>query len=78
MLVSPTWHVEFSGVPGVGLEAGGDATDYRNFEFHPLPGETLTLRVTRPAATQGAVRAIDSVTLSSEAGQRSATHDLEF
>jgi hypothetical protein len=76
--VSPTWHVEFSGVPGVGLEAGEDANDYRNFEFHPLPGETLTLDVTRPEAAQGAQRAIDAVNLHSEAGQHASTHTLAF
>ena len=78
VLVSPTWHVEFSGVPGVGLDAGENPNAYRNFEFHPLPGETLTLRVTRPVAAQGAARAIDGVTLHSEAGQRAATHTLAF
>jgi hypothetical protein len=78
VLVSPTWHVEFSGVPGVGRAAGEDASDYRNFEFHPLPGETLTLKITRPEPTQGAVRAIDSVTLSSEGGQRAAMGVLRF
>jgi len=76
--VSPTWHVEFSGVPGVGLEQGDNANDYRNFEFHPLPGETLTLDVTRPEAAQGAQRAIDAVNLHSEAGQHASTHTLDF
>jgi len=78
VVVSPTWHVEFSGVPGVGADAGENANEFRNFEFHPLPGETLTLRVTRPVATQGAARAIDGVSLRSEAGQRAATHTLAF
>ncbi len=78
VLVSPTWHVEFSGVPVVGAEAGESPSDYRTMEFHPLPGETLTLKVTRPAPTQGAVRAIDNVTLNSEAGQRSATQVLSL
>jgi hypothetical protein len=78
VVVSPTWHVDFSGAPGVGLEQGEDANDYRNFEFHPLPGETLTLNVTRPEAAQGAQRAIDAVSLRSEAGQHAATHALEF
>jgi hypothetical protein len=78
VLVSPTWHVEFSGVPGVGRAADEDVNDYRNFEFHPLPGETLTLKITRPVPTQGAVRAIDAVTLSSESGQRAATGFLSF
>jgi hypothetical protein len=76
--VSPTWHVEFSGVPGVGLAPGEDPNDYRNFEFHPLPGETLTLAVTKPEPAQGAQRAIDSVNLHSEAGQHAATHVLSF
>ena len=78
VLVSPTWHVEFSGVPGVGLDSGDDPNDFRNFEFHPLPGETLILRITRPAATQGASRAIDSVSLHSEAGQHASAHTLSF
>ena len=78
VLVSPTWHVEFSGVPGVGLGAGEDANDYRNFEFHPLPGETLTMKITRPAPVAGATRAIDAVSLTSAAGQRSSTHTLAF
>ncbi|MFT3791513.1 MAG: hypothetical protein QM741_10610 [Rudaea sp.] len=78
VLVSPTWHAEFSGVPGVGLDADEDANDYRNFEFHPLPGETLTVKVTRPAPVAGATRAIDAVALTSEAGQRGASHTLNF
>jgi hypothetical protein len=78
VLVSPTWHVEFAGVPMVSAMPDDDADDYRNFEFHPLPGETLTLRITRPAAAQGAQRAIESVALHSEAGQRAMTHVLTF
>ncbi|HEX6833349.1 MAG TPA: hypothetical protein VF132_07445 [Rudaea sp.] len=78
IVVSPTWHAEFSGVPGVGLASGEADYDYRDFEFHPLPGETLTLRITRPAAVQGEQRAIDSATLRTETGQRAATHVLSF
>ncbi len=78
VLVSPTWHVEFSGVPGVGLDTGDNPNDFRNFEFHPLPGETLTLRITRPAVVQGASRAIDAVRLFTQSGQRASTHVLDF
>ena len=78
VVVSPTWHVEFSGVPGVDLAANDDANDYRNFEFHPLPGETLTLTVTRPEAVQGAQRAIDVASLSSDVGQHASTHTLHL
>lgn len=78
VLVSPTWHVEFSGVPVAGGEASENRYEYRTMEFYPLPGETLTLKVTRPEPTQGAVRAIDAVTVNSQIGQRSATQTLAF
>jgi hypothetical protein len=78
VLVSPTWHVDFSGTPGVGLDAGEDPNDFRNFEFHPLPGETLTLRITRPAPVQSGLRAIDAAAVQSDLGQRASTHALSF
>ncbi len=78
VLVSPTWHVEFSGVPGVGAGSDENPSDYRTMEFHPLPGESLILKVSRPEAAQGAVRAIDSVAINSAIGQRSATQTLSF
>lgn len=74
VVVNPTWHVEFDGVPVVAPEGPGDAEDdYRAFEFHPLPGETLAMTVTRPEAAQGATRAIDGVRLRHEVGQRAST-----
>lgn len=78
VVVSPTWHVDFAGIPFVAPDAGDDVSADRNFEFYPLPGETLTLKITKPAPVAGATRAIDSVNLSSEAGQRSAAHTLAF
>ena len=78
IVVSPTWHVEFNGVPGVGPEQGENANEFRRFEFHPLPGETLSLHITRPAPAQGASRAIDAVSLITQAGQRASTHELAF
>ncbi|HET8942739.1 MAG TPA: hypothetical protein VFN13_12215, partial [Rudaea sp.] len=78
VLVSPIWHVDFSGVPGVADAQGASDNDYRNFEFHPLPGETLSMKITRPAPVSGAVRAIDSVEFSSESGQHASTHVLSF
>src|SRR5262249_49786310 len=68
--------VEFSGVPGVANS--DDPNDYRRFEFHPLPGESLSLRVTRPATAQGAARALDSAGLRSDFGQRASNHTLTF
>jgi hypothetical protein len=78
VVVSPTWHVEFAGVPGVALRADEDAHDYRNFEFHPLPGETLTLKITKPAPAQGVTRAIDTVSLIHTVGQRAADSILSL
>lgn len=77
VVVNPTWHVEFDGVPVVAPGGPGDvADDYRIFEFHPLPGETLAMKVTRPEAAQGATRAIDGARLRHEVGQRASTSVL--
>lgn len=78
IVVSPTWHVEFSGIAEAAAAEGSDAADYHAFEFHPLPGETLSLKIARPAAAQGATRAIDRVELSHEIGQRAATSTLSL
>ena len=78
VVVSPTWHAEFSGVPETVSIDSVEKTKYRNFEFHPLPGETLTIKVTRPASVQGDTQAIDSVSLDSQFGQHAATHTLKF
>lgn len=66
---NPVWHVEAKGVP-LSVDTGTDRTDFRHFEFSPLPGETLTLRITRPEAAEGSTRAIDAVNLVTSAGQR--------
>ncbi|MEO8011529.1 MAG: hypothetical protein ABI650_07805, partial [Dokdonella sp.] len=78
VLVSPTWHVEFAGVPQAGATGQEEVDDYRTFEFHPLPGESLTMTVSKPDAVDGATRAIDKVDLASEFGQRASTHSLRF
>lgn len=78
ILVSPTWHVDFSGVPESVSSVSGASGDYHEFEFHPLPGETLILQVTKPAAVEGATRAIDTLNLSSDFGLRARTHTLNF
>ena len=78
ILVSPTWHVEFSGVPESAATDQSADDDYHEFEFHPLPGETLTLRVSKPVAVDGATRAIDTLALTSDFGLRARTHTLGF
>jgi hypothetical protein len=72
VVASPTWNLRFEGVPAVRPE---DENDWVH-EFHPLPGESLSIAVARPEAVAGATLAIDGVTLDSRAGVRASTHTL--
>jgi hypothetical protein len=65
---SPMWHTQFSGVPEV--QSQESQGGYWTHEFHPLPGEVLTVKVTRPEAVEGRSFAIDSVSVVSNAGTR--------
>ena len=78
IVAGPTWHVDFSGVPETPSPASATGGDYHEFEFHPLPGEVLTLQVSKPVAVEGATRAIDSLTLTSDFGLRARSHVLQF
>jgi hypothetical protein len=75
--VGSSWHLQYSGVPSVAAAPEDDQSIHR-FEFHPLPGEQLVLRVTRPEAAQGASRAIDSVSMVRRIGQRAAEVTLSL
>lgn len=72
---SPTWHVEFSGVPAV---QSPDSGKFWVHEFHPLPGETLTVTINRPEPVSGSSLAIDGVTLNSQISARSSQHTLNL
>jgi len=63
---APLLHLAFSGVPE---SSGNDGTHV----FRPLPGETLQVRITRPAAVPGDSIAFDRVTLDAMQGE----HALE-
>ncbi len=69
--VSPTWNVLPSGVPGVHPQAG-------MYQFHPLPGEVLELKISRPQGISGNTIAIDSAAIESRVGKRSSDHELAF
>lgn len=75
--VGSTWHFESSGVPAI-AEAPGNAQGEHRFEFHPLPGEQLVLRVTRPEPAQGASRAIDRVSVVRSPAQRASETTLSL
>lgn len=75
LITSPSWHINFSGVP----EVQADSDDsYWVAEFDPLPGETLSISVSRPTAIAGETLAIDNVQLTSNIGKRSASSTLGF
>ncbi len=69
---SPTWNVRADGVPVVKSAGGEDAV----LEFHPLPGETLTLTVARPEAVAGPTVAIDRAESWTRVGRRAREHTL--
>lgn len=67
VVVSPTWHARFEGIPESSAKTSGD---YWTHEFHPLPGEQLVVTVTRPEAIAGRSFAIDSVRVDGIVGAR--------
>ncbi|HET7557549.1 MAG TPA: hypothetical protein VFK08_05680, partial [Rhodanobacteraceae bacterium] len=70
---APLLHLTFSGVPE---SAGDDQAGSGAHVFRPLPGETLTVRVTRPAALPGDSIAFDRVTLDATRGDRALETSL--
>lgn len=78
IVVGPTWHLESSGVPESASSSSGSNGEFHVFEYFPLPGETLSLKISKPIAAEGATRAIDSLYLGSEFGVRARTHSLRF
>lgn len=76
VIVSPTWHAEFSGTPAIlpSEDAGGLWVN----QFLPRPGEALDLVVVRPAASAGDTVAVDSANLLTRFGQRVAESTLQF
>ncbi|AWV08180.1 hypothetical protein C9I47_2502 [Lysobacter maris] len=75
---SPLWHLDFEGVPESAPRSGDADDDWQVFRFHPLPGETLKVAVSRPTAAAGATRAIDALRLQSRFGQRAGEHALDL
>lgn len=75
VVVSPTWHARFDGVPEAHAEASGD---FWTHEFHPLPGEQLVVTVTRPEAISGRSLAVDGVRVEGNAGARALDTTLSL
>lgn len=70
--VSPIWHLDPSGIAMIHLNSEGQWLP----EWHPWPGEKVTLQITRPQAVEGQTLTIDSSSLAIKPGQR--TQDAEL
>jgi hypothetical protein len=74
--VGSVWNASFSGLPE--SETGSSSDEARVAEFHPRPGESLTMEATRPEASAGTTLAFDSVALQTDLGNRSRNVSLEL
>lgn len=72
--VSPIWHIEPSGIPMIHLNSEGQWLP----EWHPWPGEKITLEITRPQAVEGQTLTIDNSSLSVKPGQRTRDAELKI
>ena len=72
--VSPIWHIDPSGIAMIHLNSEGQWLP----EWHPWPGEKITLQITRPQAVEGQTLTIDSSSLSIKPGQRTQDAELKL
>lgn len=73
--VSPIWHVQTSGLPAINQTS----PEGRRFpEYHPYPGESLKLAITRPDAVPGATMTISKSKLLVKPGRRTSETTLTF
>jgi len=74
----PAWHFSFDGMLPVKEDENTDANDYRTFEFWPQPGETLTVRLARPAPVEGRTLLVENVQFVERPGARESEGTLDF
>jgi hypothetical protein len=73
--VSPIWHIETSGIPVI---HNADREGIRAPEWRPWPGESVTLKITRPEAVKGRTLTIDSSRLQINPGKRATDTELSL
>lgn len=76
--IGNAWHVEFEGIPESLPEENGAGR--RVAAFHPRPGETLKVSVSRPEAVAGGTLAFDEVAVHTTVGahQRRSAMDVRY
>ncbi len=72
--VSPVWHIEASGITLIHMNSEGQWLP----EWHPWPGETLSLQISRPKTLEGQTLTIDSSQLAIKPGKRVLDADLKM
>ena len=72
--VSPIWHLETA---GIAMIASNNDNQWLP-EWHPWPGEKISLQITRPAAAAGQTLTIDNSLLSIKPGQRNREAELHI
>ncbi|MDD2767378.1 MAG: hypothetical protein PHT19_01510, partial [Methylococcus sp.] len=70
---APIWHVQTRGIPAAHHQ---DASGNWLPEWHPWPGETVTLLISRPAAAPGNALTIESSALEIRPGLRATDAEL--
>jgi hypothetical protein len=73
--VSPIWHVQLGGIPVVHQQ---DAAGVRLPEWHPWPGESVTIDVVKPDGVPGQTLTIDQSVLKVSPGVRATDVTLTF
>jgi len=71
---SPIWHMNHSGIPVIYSQQGKTWQP----QWHPWPGEEVTLNITRPEGVKGRTLTIDSSTLTVLPGEQITASTLEF
>jgi hypothetical protein len=74
--VSPMWRAQFAGVPAT-LPEDLHQQDW-SYEYHPRPGESLTVDVRRPSAVAGSTLAIDRMVIGYQLDGRSTVESVAF
>ncbi|HVR61253.1 MAG TPA: hypothetical protein VMU50_05105 [Polyangia bacterium] len=66
--LAPIWHADVAGIPPLQMESA----EARVPEWRPWPGETVTIKVTRPTGSEGQTLTVDLATLTLTPGARSS------
>ncbi|MFC1750288.1 hypothetical protein ACFL2V_15925, partial [Pseudomonadota bacterium] len=73
--VSPIWHAELSGIPQIHHQSHS-GTWYP--QWHPWPGEQLTINVSKPTGVEGKTKTIDHTSLTVTPGRRATDVTLDM